>query len=153
MALQKRFNNIGKQFVDCKWTIISGLLSHGRGRSKLTLDRRGGWRYFTDASGILQESSAPRAMNTQSGILCDPASLVLLGRCQASSRHWSDALATRQQTDRLLNSCPIKLFLDIPTILGRAAETKHSTESNSSFIRSSRRIVVRAEGFEPSWAV
>jgi len=25
-------------------------------------------------------------MNTQSGILCDPASLVLYGRCQASSR-------------------------------------------------------------------
>jgi hypothetical protein len=49
----------------------------------------------------------------------------------------------------LLNSCPINLFLDTPTILGRAAETKHSTESNSSFIRSSRKTVVRAEGLEP----
>src|SRR6478672_10882959 len=36
--------------------------------------------------GVLQEPSAPLPMNTQSGILCDPASLVLYGRCQASSR-------------------------------------------------------------------
>jgi hypothetical protein len=40
MALQKRFNDPRKQFVDPYWTIISGVLSHGRGRSKLTLDRR-----------------------------------------------------------------------------------------------------------------
>ncbi len=38
MALQKRFNDPKKQFVDPYWTIISGVLSHGRGRSKLTLD-------------------------------------------------------------------------------------------------------------------
>jgi hypothetical protein len=36
MALQKRFNDPRKQFVDPYWTIISGVLSHGRGRSKLT---------------------------------------------------------------------------------------------------------------------
>ncbi len=36
MALQKRFNDPQKQFVDLYWTIISGVLSHGRGRSKLT---------------------------------------------------------------------------------------------------------------------
>jgi hypothetical protein len=35
---------------------------------------------------VLQESSALVPMNTQSGILCDPASLVLYGRRQASSR-------------------------------------------------------------------
>ncbi len=40
MALQKRFSDPRKQFVDPYWTIISGVLSHGRGRSKLTLDRR-----------------------------------------------------------------------------------------------------------------
>lgn len=39
MVLQKRFNDPQKQFVDPYWTIISGVLSHGRGRSKLTLDR------------------------------------------------------------------------------------------------------------------
>src|ERR1700680_2217872 len=37
MALQKRFNDPWNQFVDPYWTIISGVLSHGRGRSKLTL--------------------------------------------------------------------------------------------------------------------
>jgi hypothetical protein len=40
MALQKRFTDPRKQFVDPYWTIISGVLSHGRGRAKLTLDRR-----------------------------------------------------------------------------------------------------------------
>jgi hypothetical protein len=40
MALQKHFNDPRKQFVDPYWTIISGVLSHGRGRSDLTLDRR-----------------------------------------------------------------------------------------------------------------
>jgi len=39
MALQKRFNDPRKQFVDPYWTIISGVLSHGRGRSEMTLDR------------------------------------------------------------------------------------------------------------------
>ena len=34
MALQKRFNDPRKQFVDPYWTIISGVLSHGRGRPK-----------------------------------------------------------------------------------------------------------------------
>jgi hypothetical protein len=38
MALQKRFNDPRKQFVDPYWTIISGVLSHGRGRPKLTLE-------------------------------------------------------------------------------------------------------------------
>jgi len=40
MALQKRFNDPQEQFVDPYWTMISGVLSHGRGRSKFTLDRR-----------------------------------------------------------------------------------------------------------------
>src|ERR1700691_3188444 len=35
MAPQKRFNDPRKQFVDPYWTIISGVLSHGRGRSKI----------------------------------------------------------------------------------------------------------------------
>jgi len=39
MALQKRFNDPRKQFVDPYWTIISGVLSRGRGRPKMTLDR------------------------------------------------------------------------------------------------------------------
>jgi hypothetical protein len=50
MALQKRFNDSRKQFVDPYWTIISSVLSHGRGRSKLALDRR--------ECVILNESSA-----------------------------------------------------------------------------------------------
>jgi len=40
MALQKRFSDPRKQFVDPYWTIISGVLSRGSGRSDLTLDRR-----------------------------------------------------------------------------------------------------------------
>jgi hypothetical protein len=32
MALQKRFNDPRKQFVDCYWTVNSGVLSRGRGR-------------------------------------------------------------------------------------------------------------------------
>src|SRR5208283_3882950 len=40
MALQKRFNDPRKQFVDPYWTINSGVLSHGRGRPILMLDRR-----------------------------------------------------------------------------------------------------------------
>ena len=40
MALQKRFNDSRKQFVDPYWTIISGVLSHGRGRSKNGLRSR-----------------------------------------------------------------------------------------------------------------
>jgi hypothetical protein len=40
MALQKRFNDPRKQFVDPYWTIISGVLSHGSDHSKMTLDRR-----------------------------------------------------------------------------------------------------------------
>ena len=39
MALQKRFNDLREHFVDPYWTIISGVLSHGRGRPKLTLDQ------------------------------------------------------------------------------------------------------------------
>jgi hypothetical protein len=31
MALQKRFKDPRKQFVDSYWTIISAVLSHGRG--------------------------------------------------------------------------------------------------------------------------
>jgi len=37
MALQKGFNDPWEQFVDPYWTIISGVLSRGRGRSKLRL--------------------------------------------------------------------------------------------------------------------
>jgi hypothetical protein len=34
MALQKRFSDPPKQFVDPYWTKISSVLSHGRGRPK-----------------------------------------------------------------------------------------------------------------------
>src|SRR5713226_3249183 len=40
-------------------------------------------------------------MNTQSGILCDPASLVLYGRCQASSR--PHALSRKGESRRTLS--------------------------------------------------
>src|ERR1700675_2216389 len=47
---------------------------------------RRGWHYFADAYGVCRSYPRLVPMNTLSGILCDPASLVLYGRCQASSR-------------------------------------------------------------------
>jgi len=44
MALQKRFNDPRKQFVDPYWTIISSVLSHGRGRPKTDAWSAKNWR-------------------------------------------------------------------------------------------------------------
>jgi hypothetical protein len=48
MALQKRFNDPRKHFVDPYWTIISGVLSHGRSRAK------------NDARSIRESAAAPK---------------------------------------------------------------------------------------------
>jgi len=61
MALQKRFNDLWKQFVDPYWTIISGVLSHGRGRPKNDVDRTQMRRLWErPASSSRKLTSGPR---------------------------------------------------------------------------------------------
>jgi len=47
---------------------------------------RRGWHYLRMPTAFCRSHPRLVPMNTQSGILCDPASLVLYGRCRASSR-------------------------------------------------------------------
>ena len=84
MALQKRFNDPWKQFVDPYWTIISGVLSRGRGRPKLRLiglEIRRIWSVRPAAGDEGVISKYLRKASSSKVVVCD-------GRCNV--RHWRD---------------------------------------------------------------
>ena len=61
-------------------------------------------------------------MNTQSGILCDLASLVLYGRCQASSR--PHARFRKGESRRTLSECQRKVKMSSGVVLHRVQPSR-----------------------------
>ena len=93
---------------------------------------RRGWHYLRMPTAFCRSHPRLVPMNTQSGILCDPASLVLYGRCRASSR--PHARSRKGESRRTLSepSSPFESkLLRTPIEPSKTSTFDHSVASGS----------------------